>query len=218
MKRSLSAPDFWLKPLGSPHAAHQRHINHHTSGRSDLHRSLTEISHMACPKDLIGNLLKLGMDMGMVTQLFLFSTISVKKLYVLVHLKTQHISCVIDTIMYTAHHRHKPNRKLSADWGKITVSQGKTEETATSQSLCMQFRRKHLSFLSGGKGCSLSVISCSTWRGENTRTDTRNWDEFSIFFTVHLISNQVNLIWCQKRTWLHLLLKSSIPKWGRKLL
>lgn len=259
MKRSLSAHDFRLKPLGSPHAAHQRpinhhrrmahqrHVNHHTLGRSD---PLTEIPHMASPKVpshsqsrpvllafrpsalvkcstscLISNLMKLGMDMGMITllSLFLFSTVLMEKImyicaYVLMHFKTQHISYVIDTIIHTLHHIHKSNWKLSEGWGKITVFHGKIEETATPLSLCMQSWLKHLSFPSRGKGCSLSIISCSTWYGKNTRTDTPDWDELSIFLTVHLIGNQVNLIWCQKTTWLQLLLKPSIPKWGRKLL
>lgn len=89
--------------------------------------------------------------------------------YVLVH------------VMHTVHHIHKPNWKQSEDGGKMTVSHGKIEETALLKASVGISGLKHLSFLLGGKGCCLSFISCSTWYGGSIRTDTLNWDEFSIF-------------------------------------
>lgn len=81
---------------------------------------------------------------------FIFHYLSGKtaQMYVLLHIKTQHTSYVIDTTSHTAHHIHKSNWKLSEGWGKITVSHGKMEETATL-SLCMQSWQKNLSFISG---------------------------------------------------------------------
>lgn len=112
--------------------------------------------------------------------------------YVLVRLKTQHASFVIHTIMHTVQHLHKPNWKCSEDWGKLTVSHGKNEETAIPQSLCVHFWLEKPQLSLRWQEMLFQLYQLFYMVQEQISPIGMN---SAIFFKNNLIGNRVNLIW-----------------------